>query len=55
MLAAPWDIDGKSILDMPHVGNIAETTEAYRIRSTMLSKILTELLQNKDSNIVVSL
>ena len=53
MLAAPWDIDGTSIQDMPHVENIAETTEAYRIRSTMLSKILTELLHDKDTNIVM--
>ena len=55
MLTAPWDINGTSILDMPHVGNIAETKESYRIRSTMLSKFLTELLHIKDSNIVVSL
>ena len=40
---------------MPHVRNIAETKESYRIRSTILSKILTELLHIKDSNIVVSL
>ena len=55
MLAAPWDIDDTSILDMPHVDNIAETTEPYRIRLTMLSKILTKLLHNKDTNIVISL
>ena len=55
MLTAPWDMDGISIIDTPHVGNIAEATESYRIRSTMLSKILIQLLHDKDSNIVISL
>ena len=31
LMAAPWDIDGISILDMPHVGNIAKVTKAYII------------------------
>ena len=55
MLTAPWDMDGISIIDTPHVGNIAEATESYRICSTMLSKILIQLLHDKDSNIVISL
>ena len=55
LMAAPWDIDGTCILDMPHVGPIAEASEPYRIRSTTLSVILAQLLHDKDSNIVVSL
>ena len=54
-MAAPWDIDGICILDMPHVGPIAEASEPYCIRSTTLSVILAQLLHDKDSNIVVSL
>ena len=55
MLTAPWDMDGISIIGTPHVGNIAEATESYRIHSAMLYKILIQLLHDKDSNIVITL
>ena len=31
LMATPWDVNGTSILDMPHVRNIAEASKAYRI------------------------
>ena len=55
MLTAPWDIKGLSIIKNPHIGDLSEASLAYHIRSTILSKILIDLLNKKDSNIVISL
>ena len=55
MLTTPWDITGLSIINHPHVRDLSEATTAYRIRATILSKILIDLLNKKDPNIVTSL
>ena len=55
MLTAPWDIKGLSIIEHPHVGDLSEASPAYCIRSTILSKILIDLLNKKNPNIVISL
>ena len=55
MLTVPRDIKGLSIIDHPRIGDLFEATTAYRIRATILSKILIDLLNKKDPNIVTSL
>ena len=55
MLTGPWDIKGSYIINIPHVGDLSEASTAYWIWSTILSKILIELLNKKDLNTVTSL
>ena len=55
LLTAPWDIKGLFIINILHIGKLLEASEAYRIRSTILSRILIDLLNKKDLNIVTSL
>ena len=55
MLTAPWDIKGLSIIKNPQVGDLFKALSAYRIQSTILSKILINLFNKKDPNIIISL
>ena len=55
ILTAPWDIKRLSIIKHPHVGDLSEATTAYRIQANTFSKILIDLLNKKDPNIVTSI
>ena len=45
LAAAPWDIDGVSIVDMKGVG-LADASKHYQARSTKLGRIIRQLLKD---------
>ena len=45
LAVSPWDIDGRSMIDMESVV-LADASKAYRARSTKLGMIMRQLLKN---------